>query len=249
MSYWSGIKQTNGNGEAKFDITIPGFSGALRIMAVSVKDEKFGGAETKMTVADPLVISTGLPRFLSPGDTLTLPVTLMNTTKSNLQGVVSLQLKGPLAVAGQAEQNVSISAAGEQRVNYRIFAKSMADTARIRVEFQGIRSNNYEDIPIGVRPSSTLQKISGSGTVAGGKTDQIQIPLQRFLPGSTSYKLMIGSNPVAAVSDQLAYLIQYPYGCTEQTVSAAFPQIYYSDLSTLGKSCRQKCEYSCYEYQ
>src|SRR5207245_176696 len=24
---------------------------------------------------------------------------------------------------------------------------------------------------------------------------------------------------------------QYPYGCTEQTISAAFPQLYYADLS------------------
>ncbi|HRF20518.1 MAG TPA: hypothetical protein PK977_20200, partial [Chitinophagaceae bacterium] len=28
-------------------------------------------------------------------------------------------------------------------------------------------------------------------------------------------------------------LVQYPYGCTEQTISAAFPQIYYGDLADL----------------
>jgi len=29
----------------------------------------------------------------------------------------------------------------------------------------------------------------------------------------------------------LNYLLQYPYGCTEQTVSAAFPQLYFGDLA------------------
>ena len=49
-------------------------------MAVAYKDQSFGSAENTMTVADPIVISTALPRFLSPGDTVTVPVTLSNTT-------------------------------------------------------------------------------------------------------------------------------------------------------------------------
>ena len=31
----------------------------------------------------------------------------------------------------------------------------------------------------------------------------------------------------------MRYLVQYPYGCTEQTVSAAFPQLYYGDMADL----------------
>ena len=29
----------------------------------------------------------------------------------------------------------------------------------------------------------------------------------------------------------LSFLINYPYGCPEQTISAAFPQLYFSDLA------------------
>src|SRR5206468_9915877 len=36
------------------------------------------------------------------------------------------------------------------------------------------------------------------------------------------------------------WLVQYPYGCTEQTVSAAFPQIYYGDLSDLMQLNKQQ---------
>jgi hypothetical protein len=35
------------------------------------------------------------------------------------------------------------------------------------------------------------------------------------------------------LADQLRYLVEYPYGCTEQTVSAAFPQLYYGDMADL----------------
>ena len=80
VSYWSGIKKANSSGEAEFEFDVPQFSGELRLMAVSYKGESFGAADNTMTVADPIVISTALPRFLSPGDTVNVPVTLSNTT-------------------------------------------------------------------------------------------------------------------------------------------------------------------------
>ncbi|MBO9660569.1 MAG: hypothetical protein J7527_17235, partial [Chitinophagaceae bacterium] len=40
-------------------------------------------------------------------------------------------------------------------------------------------------------------------------------------------------SPVLELGEQLRYLVQYPYGCTEQTVSAAFPQLYYGDMVDL----------------
>jgi uncharacterized protein YfaS (alpha-2-macroglobulin family) len=63
LSYWSGIQKANGSGVAKFEFDIPQFSGQVRLMAVAYKDDCFGAAESNMTVADPLVISTALPDF------------------------------------------------------------------------------------------------------------------------------------------------------------------------------------------
>src|SRR5690606_35231175 len=45
--------------------------------------------------------------------------------------------------------------------------------------------------------------------------------------------------PALELGEHLRYLVQYPYGCTEQTVSAAFPQLYYSDMSDLMQSGKQ----------
>jgi uncharacterized protein YfaS (alpha-2-macroglobulin family) len=43
----------------------------------------------------------------------------------------------------------------------------------------------------------------------------------------------VSRSPVLELGEHLRYLVQYPYGCTEQTVSAAFPQLYYGDLADL----------------
>ncbi len=86
---------------------------------------------------------------------------------------------------------------------------------------------------ISVRPPSTLQKNNRSGSITGGNTQKINIGLNDYMPGTISYSLTVSRSPVLELSSQLQYLVQYPYGCTEQTVSAAFPQFITATLSDL----------------
>jgi len=76
VSFWSGILQADGGGNVRYDIDIPQFSGDIRVMAVAYRDKAFGSADKHMKVADPVVISTALPRFLSPGDEISMPVSV-----------------------------------------------------------------------------------------------------------------------------------------------------------------------------
>ena len=115
VSYWSGIIKSDANGKAKFDIDIPQFSGDLRVMVVAYKNDLFGSSETHMKVADPIVVTTSLPRFLSPGDTITVPVTLANTTGKNTSGNVNISVEGPIKIAGNTTQDFSANANKESR--------------------------------------------------------------------------------------------------------------------------------------
>jgi uncharacterized protein YfaS (alpha-2-macroglobulin family) len=81
-----------------------------------------------------------------------------------------------------------------------------------------------------VRPASALVKQTGDGTVDGGKSQTISLSAN-MIPSTMSGKLVISKSPMTAFSKDLRYLIQYPYGCVEQTVSAAFPQLYFRDLA------------------
>ena len=66
LAKWSGVLTADGSGKVRYRVRIPQFSGALRVMAVAYQGDAFGSAEHEMKVADPVVISTALPRFLSP---------------------------------------------------------------------------------------------------------------------------------------------------------------------------------------
>ncbi len=233
VSYWGGIKKANGSGVAEFEFDIPQFSGELRLMAVSYKGQSFGAADNTMIVADPIVVSTALPRFLSPGDTVNVPVTLTNTTDKAANVTANISVQGPMKIVGGNNQSVNLAAKSEGRATFKIVADPTINVGKVIMTVNGIGEKFTDTTEISVRPPSTLQKSTGSGSIAGGNTQNVNIGLSDFIPGSTNYSLVVSRSPALELGEQLKWLVQYPYGCTEQTVSAAFPQIYYGDLSDL----------------
>ncbi|NVO84651.1 alpha-2-macroglobulin family protein [Hymenobacter terrestris] len=286
LAKWSGVLTADGNGKVRYKLQVPQFSGAIRIMAVAYKGDAFGSAEHTMRVADPVVISTALPRFLSPGDTIDVPVTLNNTTDKRLKVKLTIDTKGlerkaistssyvikipkgpisnkdisvPLQSSIYAEDgmdeltllpnterrfvftNIYGKSIGNASIkirasvlNYRELPKEQPNPAQ--QERKGIQSDFTETIELPVRPASPLQKRTGSGSLAGGgKAQQLNLKTD-FMAASLRSQLVVSRSPMAEFARDLRYLLQYPYGCLEQTVSAAFPQLYYGDLvATLGQ--------------
>jgi alpha-2-macroglobulin len=231
LSYWSGIKKTDGNGEAIFQVDIPQFSGEIRLMAVSYRNDQFGSAESKMTVADPLVLSTALPRFLSPADSISVPVTITNTTSSSASGSATFNASGGLMVSGSKEISFSIPPNSEKRLYFGVTAAPVIGTGKISVDVNGPGGRFSDETEIGIRPASSLQKTTGSGSIAAGSAETIHYDNADYIPSSIGRQLFITRFPGAGLSKYLGELLEYPYGCTEQTVSIAFPQLYFGELS------------------
>ena len=230
VSFWSGIIETNNNGEATYTIDIPQFSGDLRIMAIGYNGKVLGSAQENMKVADPLVISVALPRFMSPGDKVKVPVTLTNTTDKETRCKANLKLEGPVQMVSEASFATSIAASKEARIEFEVEAKQDIGASKVILEAQALGETFVNTTDITIRPASPLQKRSGNGTVQGGKSLTVPVDNKGFIASSVDGKLIISKNPMVQFSKRLDYLVRYPYGCIEQTISCAFPQIYFGDL-------------------
>ena len=233
VSYWSGISQANSSGNASFEFDIPQFSGEVRLMAVAAKNTNLGSADAAMTVADPLVLSTALPRFISPGDTVSVPVTITNTTNKNASATAQLKVAAPLQIAEGGVQTVTVAAHSEAQVMFKMYAGPAVQASKVTVEVDGLGERFTDETEITIRPAASLMKQNGAGFVDGGRTQTVTMGQNYFLPGTTSYSLVVGKSPAIELGSLLQGLVEYPYGCTEQTVSAAFPQLYFADLSEL----------------
>ena len=233
ISYWSGIAQANSSGEAEFEFDIPQFSGEVRLMAVAYRNEQFGSREATMKVADPIVLSSALPRFLSPGDTVTMPVTITNTTDRSATANARLKISGVLQSTGEVQQSVSLSPNSEGRATFQLVAPRSIGTGKVTVEVNSLGETFTDETEIGVRPAASLQKLTGSGSVNGGASQPVNWGTNDFIPSSVDYQLLVSRSPAIELTKYLNWLVEYPYGCTEQTVSVAFPQLYYGDLADL----------------
>lgn len=230
VSYWSGIIQTNGSGIAEYEINIPQFSGELKIMAVAYKNKAFSSADHFMKVADPLVISTALPRFLSPKDSVLVPVIITNTTAKATNCKAIITVSGPLQIVGEKSQNFKIDANNEKEVLFKVYAQPSIGEGKIDIEVEAMNEKFMNSTDITIRPASPLIKKSGSGVLEAGKTTRLPFDIKEFIPSSVDKKLTVSISPLVQFNRNLDYLVSYPYGCIEQTVSKAFPQIYYNDL-------------------
>ncbi len=229
LAKWSGILHTNSDGIAEYEIDIPGFSGEVRVMAMAYKNKSFGAASKPMTIADPLVISTSLPRFLAPNDELDLSINLANTTAKASQAKVSLKLSGPLSVEGSSFESLALSPNAEARANMKVKALPQLGEAKVKVVVEALGETFTEELDITVRPSAPLQFTNHSGMIKGKELIKLT-ELDDYLEQSSSVKILVSKSPAVEFSDKLIRLVGYPHGCLEQTTSKAFPQIYLSDF-------------------
>lgn len=229
ISYWSGVQKTNASGTTSFTFSIPEFSGELRVMAVAYKNNQFGAADSRVKIADPVVISAALPRFLSPTDEVVMPVMFANTTDKLINGAVKITTEGAVSLVGSPNAQLALSPNAENRAEFRLKAASAIGEGKIKVTVNDGKENFTQTTEITVRPPASLQKRSGEGIVKGGEAANIQLTTN-FIPETIKGHLVVSRSPLAEFGADLEDLIDYPHGCLEQTISKAFPQIFAYDL-------------------
>ncbi len=230
VSKWSGLIKTNSAGEASFEFDIPQFTGDLRVMAVAFKDNSFGSAEANILVADPVVINTAIPRFLSPGDQWTMPVTINNTTKAPMRATIVATATGGITTLGPNKTSeITLPAEKEIRTSFTMQAPANSSEAEVVITVDGAENFTYKT-KISVHPALGLVKTFTSGIISGEKTETITLPAD-FQANTATHQMILSRSPLVKMSAHIGNLLGYPHGCIEQTVSKAFPQIYFADFA------------------
>jgi uncharacterized protein YfaS (alpha-2-macroglobulin family) len=231
VAFWSGPVVADAEGNARVTFPVPEFQGALRIMAVSIDNDRFGSSFRLTRVRDPLVLLPTLPRVLAFGETLQVPVTVRNDTGKAGPVTVALAAQGPASIDKPASQAVDIPMGREKTVYFTVKTGSGEGIVRFvaTASGNGEQSKSTTEVPI----RSDLPEISqeDAGQMSATSLDVPTPKADELQPGTMKRTLRIGSIPIVQFAGKLEHLLHYPYGCLEQTTSSAFPLIYVADIA------------------
>ena len=217
----------------KHQIKIPNYIGAVRVMVVAAQDNAYGAADKSVPVRNPLMVRSTLPRVISPGDQFELPVNVFVTDAkiSNVQVKVS-ESTGLVSIE-DGDQNMSFSRNNtDQITGFKIKVKDRTGIAKFKIVATGGGASSAEEIEIDVRNPNPFQTKVFAEVVEPGKSWEQAIEVFGSA-GTRSTMLEVSNVPPLNLGERLGYLLSYPYGCIEQTVSAAFPQLFVSNMMEL----------------
>ena len=222
VDLFSGPVKLDAKGNAKIALKVPDFNGTLRVSALAYSAERYGNGDAEVVVRAPIVAEASYPRVLAPGDRSNVTLDLTNFTGKAGDFDVKVEGLGPLAVA-QGGRKTKLAIGGKTTLTFPLTAGEGYTTAKIRVQVNGngFKVDRRFDVP--VRPAwpsvlrtrtQTLNELDAIAMEAGFA--------EGLMPGSVTAQMTVSALPPIPFASALKDVLEYPYGCAEQTTSKGF---------------------------
>jgi len=234
--FWQPDIRTDDNGKATVKVKYPDSLTSWKATARAVTSvNQFGTADATTRTRQPLIVRLEAPRFFVVGDTVTISAVMNNNTENEMTVQPGLEPGGILSnVRLEPAAALKVPANGEARADW-VLKISQPGDVKLKV---AARSDQYADA---MEKTFTAYEhgiekfISNSGKTRDDDTTvKLVLPHDRK-PDSTSLTVQVTPSMAVTMLDALPYLINYPYGCTEQTMSRFLPTVITAKtLSDLG---------------
>ncbi len=228
-AFWAPNLYTNAAGYVTFRFKAPDNLTAFRLMAVAADlGSRFGKAARRITITKPLLAKPVLPRFLSSGDKAEVGIVVHNYT--DRAGVVKVRAKATGMKLATTTASVRVAKRGSARVR---FNATVGFVPSARVQFS-VKMGRHKDalrldLPVR-RPLAIDKKVLSSGRMSGTRKIPVRW-LAATLKSDSHLEVSADRTGMTDLREGLKYLVQYPYGCLEQTLSRFIPLVKVKDLA------------------
>tara|TARA_R110002033_G_scaffold68300_3_gene119563 strand:+ start:3272 stop:8845 length:5574 start_codon:yes stop_codon:yes gene_type:complete len=215
-------------------LKMPNYIGAVRAMIVAGNNETeaYGSVDKSVQVRKPLMVLATLPRKLSPGEKVTLPVTVFAMEDKVKNVNLSLKLSDGIVVKGENSKSLRFDKPDEKMVYFELDVTKAKGINTVEVIATGNGEKSTYKVEIDVEnPNPFTSKIIDDELEANTKQT---IDITTFgVAGTNSATVEFSTLPPMDFTGRLQYLIRYPHGCLEQTTSSVFPQLFLADIFDL----------------
>ncbi|MEQ1906478.1 MAG: alpha-2-macroglobulin family protein, partial [Pirellulaceae bacterium] len=232
-AYWNVGLKPDSDGVVEATIQMPEnlTSWKIRTWALGSQTD-VGEGTVEIKTAKNIMVRLQAPRFFVEKDEIVLSAVVHNYLDQDKSTKVVLDLAGDtLNTSDPLEKTVEIKAGGETRVDWRVKVAREGEAQITMSALTDVESDAMQmKFPVYVH--GMLKTDSFSGVVRDGQpgtTFTMTVPAERR-PEQTRLEVRYSPTLAGAMVDALPYLVDFPYGCTEQTLNRFVPTVITYDI-------------------
>ncbi|MDR0361467.1 MAG: alpha-2-macroglobulin [Planctomycetota bacterium] len=227
---WIAVLETDSAGLAKFNLDMPDNLTAWKAKVwTKASGTRVGEGMAEVVTRKNVIVRVQTPRFLTQKDRIVLTANIHNYLPSAKDARVEIELEGGLLVLENSEtasKTVRVDAGGEARVNW-IARAARPGEAVVRMRVLTDEESDAAEIKAPVIVHGARKVESFGGALRDGEASHsflVNVPAQR-LPGESRLRFTVSPTLASAMLEALPFLVEYPYGCTEQTLNRFLPAL------------------------
>jgi hypothetical protein len=222
---WYPHLRTGADGRYELKVSLPD---TLTTWRTSVKaiGERFlsaGQGVDKITTKKPVIARLETSRTFTQGDTITVSGVIHNYTPEPLLLQTTLSVIGVKLLTPETT-SITVLPEEARRVDWQIKVEDCQhQEALLRLSAISKVDSDAMELRIPIIPGGIKERmLVGAGEVIA-RVDEEIIPPPGAIPGSLTATLLLEPSLAGTAINGLEYLIDYPYGCIEQTMSRFLP--------------------------
>jgi uncharacterized protein YfaS (alpha-2-macroglobulin family)/TolA-binding protein len=225
---WEPFLKLDADGKGTVEATFPDSLTRWQGVALAVDDgSRVGIARVQVTTVKNVVARVETPRFLVEGDEATLAAVITNRFDTAEPVTVRLAVEGGAELVGVPEGKglVTVPAGGDARVDFAVRA-TKAGPLKVTLTARGQRESDALLKELPVLEYGAVKTVARAAVLKkpGKAALDLAVPAD-VRPGSPELVVDVAPSLAGVLLGALPYLIEYPYGCVEQTTSRFVPAV------------------------
>lgn len=239
-AFWAGSLTTNADGFAEVKFDMPENLTGWKVKAWALgAGTRVGEGSTEVTTKKNLLVRLQAPRFFVEKDEVVLSAIVHNDLATEKAVRVVLECEGgtllPISDKVDVAANdpkwslpgqIAIPANGKQRVDWRVKVVREG-SAIVRMKALTDEESDAMQMTFPVYVHGMLKTESYSGAIRPSEATgsvKLRVPAERRI-NESRLEARFTPTLAGAMVDALPYLVEYPYGCTEQTLNRFLPTV------------------------
>ncbi|MGQ9656627.1 MAG: MG2 domain-containing protein [Fimbriimonadales bacterium] len=220
-AYWQPVIRTDSRGQATVRLRLPDNITEWRLTAIAhTADTRIGYARAKVKATKDIVARLRLPMWLVEGDRTEIDAILSNETDQPREVVAELRTPD-----GVRTQTVRVPARNSTTVRWDYQAGALGVQKFVLTAHEsGGRLRDAEERTLEIKPKGITQTDSRAVLLNTERTLTLTVLPDAHAQHAT-LTLRTFPSATAIALESLPYLLDYPYGCVEQTVSRFVPAL------------------------